>query len=359
MFRSKSQILLIIFLFTFGAYAQDKRFALVRKVQGLEQLPSVLARQLQTLSMMVVSKQPGYEILLSGADTPNGSLIEIVALESEVVLVGDSYRIEARLLDLKTKKLINKASRDDIREQDLIRLFQGALESLFLDNAEKDKAPTLQKSVEKKTLIPPKKFALKNQVNQPDQKTLDFKARVMSLKSQADTAIENKIIEKEKIAEAAKEEEKKKQQASIFEQKKKAQLVLEENLPDKIKPPKSPLDKSYLLFAGYESRIVQSEYLVGTDTKAQLLTLKATGNFPFETLDGKIAASADFAYSRGISVPIEIPSLYELGLYGTWLERSWNVSVGLNRSSSFFVNLPSPGEGLKSQAITTTLLQSF
>lgn len=355
MIKSKSYILVVIMLITFNVKAQEKKLALVRKVQGLEQLPSVLSRQLQTLTMMVVTKQPGYEILLSGNDTPTGSLVDIVALESEVVLVGDSYRVEARLLNLKTKKLINKASRENIREEDLVRLFQGALESLFLDNIQK--VPTLQKIVEKKPVFVPKIISIRNQVNPPDQKTLDFKQRVMSLKTEADTAIAKKIIEKEKIADAEKDAKKLMIANATSDQKKSSLNILAEEVQEQVKPPKIQLTKTYHVFAGYESRGILCDYLIGTDTRAQLLTIKANGNVPFEKFDGKIGATADVTYSRGISVPVVIPSLYEIGLYGSWLESSWNASVGLMRSSSFFVNLSSPGEGIKSQAITTTWLK--
>lgn len=336
--------------------ADEKRLALVRRIQGIEQLPASLSRQLQTLTLQVVTKQKDYELLLSGTDTPNASIVEMVAVESEVSRNGNTYRIEARLLDLKSKKLITKASRDDIREEDLIRLFQGALESLFVPDAEKekeakDKAPIPPKTVMEQPKIksPPPPPSM--QISQPDPPTLDFKQRVRDLQTAADKAIV-KSVEQKKAQEAAK----KNSPAVNMKPMARPAMTTEMEAPFKKEPPTKEFPQRMVLMAGYDIRDVKSEYYLITNTNAKLLTLKVSGDYPFSLLDGSIALGYDLAYSRAVSVPLEIPSPYQVGLYASWLGNFWSTSVGIKQDASFFTNLPGPGEGVQAQTITTNWL---
>ncbi|MCM2350064.1 MAG: hypothetical protein NDI69_08575 [Bacteriovoracaceae bacterium] len=344
--------LVLLPLLVFGA--DEKKLALVRRIQGLEQLPPHLSRQLQTLTLQVVTKQPDYELLLSGTDSPNASVVELVAVESEVAKQGDYYRIEARLLNLKTKKLITRAARDDIREEDLIRLFQGALESLFVPDIEKEaakeKPPVSPKEVSVPRQSPPPPSM---QVKQPDLPTLDFKQRVRDLQIAADKAIVKTVEQKKEQADSKKNSPTVSLQASRH-----AGITSEMEVPFKKEPAPKIYPQRMVLMAGYDSRQVESDYYLITTTKAQLLTLQFAGDYPFSLMDGRIATSYELAYSRAVSAPVEVPSLYQLGLYASWLGTHWSTSLGLKRDASFFVNLPAPGEGIQSQSITTTWLNA-
>ena len=180
-------ILVVLVLFSQSvAFGKVTRLALIRKVQGLEQIPQSLGNQLERLTMLVVSKQPDYELLLSGTDTPTASVIDMVAVESEVGRTKEGFRIEARLLDIRTKKLITKASHDNIREEHLVRMFQAALESLFIPD-EKNKPLEPDKVVAPKpktAVLPQEKINVPSttQVKEPEAPTLDFK-KIKSLKN--------------------------------------------------------------------------------------------------------------------------------------------------------------------------------
>lgn len=358
MVKRPGKILAVLLLFTcLTAGADDKRLALVRKIQGTEQLPDTLSRQLQSLTLQVVAKQKDYDLLLSGTDTPNASLVDMVAVESEIGRDGNYYSIEARLLDIKSKKLITKASRGQVREEDLLRLFQGALESLFL--------PDPDKTPEKKEVEPTPKAEniprqqQKNpptlQTNQPNLPSLDFKQRVKDLKSGTDNAIA-KLVEEKKQAEAAAKSQTKTNSSSI-QPKATVAALKSEKIVEKKEPTLKSYERQHVLSVGYDSRQVDSDYYISTATKAQLLTMKASGHIPIRLFDGKLAGSYDLSYSRALSVPVELPTVYQAGLSATWLGRFVKTSAGVLRDSSFFVNLPTPGEGLLPSSISSTWMR--
>jgi hypothetical protein len=347
-------ILLLLVSSSPHAFAQSKAFALIRKIQGVEELPSNVSRQLEKLTLQVVAKQPDYELLLSGNDTPTGSVVDMVAVESEVGRTKDQYRIETRLLDLKTKKLIRKASRDNIREEDLIRLFQGALESLFIADEKNPKAQEQKPETKVPPIVPPNQQpkTTTTQTNAPDNKSLDFRQRVLALQAGVDGEIAKTLEEKEQ-AQAGATKEAPKEQSPVMNVAATANASVAE-VPFKKPVFGKNYEKKHTLFFGYDTRQNESAYRIATSTKASLLTLKAQGHFPTSFLDGKTAYSYDFAYSKIMSSPLPFAAPYQLGVYGTLLTDSYIGSFGLLRDSSFFANVSSPGAGLTAQNITAT-----
>lgn len=341
----------------FEAFAASKKLALVRKIQGTEQLPPNLARQLQTTSLQVVSRQPDYEVLLSGADAPEDSVVSLFAIESEVGRSNNGYRIEARLIDVRTKKVMTKALREDVRLEDLSRLFRGALESLFIpDEKKSSNNQNPQDPVEKSENLSllQKQKKLQNKNNQANSKEIDFKKRIQDLQMEADVAIVEKTQEKANGTSTA------------------VQNKPQENSPAKegtaiISTAKNPAEDKpisrknyplrYEVGGGYDSRQVESTYLVGTLTKIQLLTVRGSGDYPISYFSGKMAVSGDLAFSRAFASPVALPTIYQIGLYGTFLQPRWKISLGFQRDASFFVNLPEPGAGLQSQSLVTTWIK--
>lgn len=352
---SKIALILLTFIVLSNAFAEGKPFALIRKIQGKEELPLNISRQLETLTLQVVAKQPDYELLLSGSDTPAGSVVEMVAIESEVGRAKDQYRIETRLLDLKSKKLIRKASRENIREEDLIRLFQGALESLFVEDIKNPKAPEEKPEIKAPPIIPPnqQKKPITTQMNAPDDKTLDFRQRVLALQAGVDKEIAKAVEEKEQAEAAAAAKEAPKENSPSI----KAPLPPNASVADV--PFKKPdfgknYEKKHTLYLGYDTRQNESSYYIATSTKVSLITFKAQGHIPTSFLDGKTAYSYDVAFSKILSSPLPYSAPYQVGAYGTYLGKNYVGSLGLLRDTTFFANLPSPGEGLKEQNMVAT-----
>lgn len=351
---SKIALILLTFLVLNHAFAEGKPFALIRKIQGKEELPLNLSRQLETLTLQIVAKQPDYELLLSGGDTPTGSVVEMVAIESEVGRTKDQYRIETRLLDLKSKKLIRKASRDNIREEDLVRLFQGALESLFIPDEKTLKAQEQKPDMKSPPVVPPnqEKKPITTQVNAPDNKTLDFRQRVLALQAGVDKEIAKTVEEKEQSQSSVTKDAPKEAAPSM-----KASLPATASVAEV--PFKKPdfgksYEKRHTIFLGYDTRQNESSYQIATSTKVSLLTVKAQGHLPTSFLDGRTAYSYDLGFSKILSAPLPYSSPYQIGAYGTYLGSNYIGSLGLLRDTTFFANLPGAGEGLKEQNLVAT-----
>lgn len=338
--------------------AQDRRLALARKVQGLELMPPAIARQMERLTLQVITKQKDLDLLLSGSDTPEGSTVDMVAIESEVAQSGDGYRIETRLLDLKSKKLLAKASRDQIREEDLIRLFQGALESLFLPEQEKEKelqskpstpAGVIEKAPAKKPL------PSTTQVTGPDKASVDFKQRVKELKQGVDDQIIKTAEVNASIADAKAKKKSPPATAQNLITSKPVNNAAESFFK---KPPPGKLYPRRLnILAGWDKREIESLALIGTRTSASMLTIKGSGHAPLSFFDGSTAISYDFAYSRPLSVPVEPPALYQVGVYASWLSTFWNISGGVYSDATFFVNVASPGQGNLPYSLTSNWMK--
>lgn len=331
-----------------SALAQQSKYALVRRIQGLELLHDPLPRQLQALTLKVITTKTDYDLLLSAQDTPTATSFKVVALETEVAKIKDRYRIEARLLDLKNQSIINKASMDNIREEDLVRLFQAALESLFI------KDPKVKETPEKTV-----SDNLKRNNDQPEithvkpqpSSSIDFRQRIMGIKADADDAIKNEIEENQKESESA--ENSKKAQSENGLNPMLPKIVSTEHMtPDPHKTGKS-FAKTYEISVGHESRQIKSNYLIGTLTKAQFLKVDAKGWFPMPFFEGNIKLQSGISYAHPITSEVEPPSIYSADLSAGWFESLGNVHFGMNYDSSFFVNLPSPGAGLQTETITS------
>ncbi|MGE3609948.1 MAG: hypothetical protein AB7I27_10215 [Bacteriovoracaceae bacterium] len=339
-------------IFSTLAFANDKSI-LIRKIQGSENLNQNLTRQLDRLNIQVASKQPELQLILSSEALPSSSIIEVYAIESEVTQNKYGYNFEARLIDIKRHKLIAKSSLQNIREEDLIRLYQSALESLFaskeyqkLTNPQSPKDPVAPPMVQR-----PKTSQIDTlQKNTPDENTIDFRKRVLELQSAVDKEIAQKreSEEKKKLAE-------KKGDPTSAPVSKKANEILEEEIEERALPIK-PYPRKYSLSLGWENRQLRSEDLVITSAKAELLRAKLKANLPLYQ-EGRLGLSSDLSVSRGLSVPAEIPMPWHIGGYGAWWSNNWSTFIGLHRDNSFFFNLPDPGQGIKTSSIITTWYQ--
>lgn len=350
----KILLILLTFFTLSDALAEGKAFALIRKIQGVEQLPPVLSRQLEKLTLQVIAKQADYQLLLSGEDTPTGSIVDMVAVESEVGrTTNNQFRIETRLLDLKSKKLIRKASQDNIREEDLVRLFQGALEALFITDEKSPKAPEVRPNTVPPKTTPPKQASpITTQTNAPDAPTLNFRERVLALKAGVDEEIAKTLEEKEQSQSDAQKEAPKENTAAKQVSLSMGKSVMED--PFKKRDSGKKYEKQHTLFLGYDTRQNESSYFIATSTKVSLLTLRAQGHLPTSFLDGRTAYSYDVGFSRILSSPLPYSSPYQIGAYGTYLGTNYIGSFGLLRDTTFFANLPGPGLGLKEQNLVAT-----
>lgn len=346
-------LILIMNLFALPVFAQDNQLAVIRKIQGVENLPSSLSRQLEKSTLQIIARQPGLELLLSGADIPSQSPVDAIAIESEIGKNSKGYRLETRLLDLKSKKLINKASLNNIREEDLLRMYESALQNLFLpyEKARQEKLKEEKPVQLNPPVVAPKSVPSTTQLNLPDAHSLDFKKRVRELKFGVDDQIV-KTVEQKELEEAKRRELKKLQETQSQFVKSSGGYLQKDLVPEQNKA-KLTYPSRHRFGIGYDMRSVQSiSDLIDTSINASLMTLSGTGHFPF-LWEGKLAGTYELSLSRAASAPAEVPMLYGGGAYLSYLRPLWEVSAGLFQDNTFFINLENQGQGLTPFTVTT------
>lgn len=336
-------ILAILFILNIPlSFSQsDVQYALIRDVRGLEVVPDQMKDRLRKLSMQVVLKQPGFQVLLSAEEIPSSSTVEIFAIESDIVKENDRYQIESKLLDLKKKTLVRKATVKNIRESDLLRLFQASIEAIFKPKkeVETEKVPEEKKEVTKKTTPPPATVITSAKPN-----AIDFKERINSIKIDVDRQVV-------KAAEAKKEEPKdelQKKNPNLNPQDRSSSNMVAAELPSPEKKPESYKGKSsYDLMFGWDKRVLLSDYFISTRTNTEMFTIKLSSHTTTRFFSERLAWSWDGAFTKLISGKIDPPNLYQAGLYLTWLDNWGYLSLGGMRDRSFYSNLSSPGQGLQ------------
>lgn len=341
--------LLILFLISFTTLAGEFPYVLVRHIQGSERLPPELAKLMEKTALQVVMKQPDLEILLSGSDTPTSAVVEIIAVESEVQKNPNGYRIEARLIDLRTKKLINKIDHDAIREEDLLRLFQSGIETLFVpwQAARKPKLPEPREKVAPPSAPKAQPKTTTFRKKNPPPESIDFRKIVQGLKSDVD----EKIVEVVETKEDDKKKDEKKENTPPVTLPK---VVSEEEIPEEKPSFIEKYDWWHRLSLGFDDRSINSEGLVSTTTRASFLTVSGVGYVPMVTFRGKLAVGYELGVSRALSAPEETPPLYKAGAFLTYPAQTWIASLGVIRDVSFFMNLPEPGGDIHPYALNMT-----
>jgi len=350
---AKFLVFSITFFLSISTFAQGNPFLLVRKIQGIEQLSPILHRQLQRTSLQILTKQSGYDLLISAQDLPESSVTPVFAVESQINKEGSRYSVEARLLDIKSKKIVTKAVRTEIREEDLVRLYQAALESLFIPDKIPDNIPPEKDPLENRPL-PPKNKKQAVFINPPRKDAIDLQRIIRSLKIDADKAIsEVKDANKNDAAEKDPPPAPVRVNPSILSSAKQSSL---KNLD-----PDSNKSKSYAnrhnIQAGFQSRKVTSDALINTTTSIQALTLNGVGHLPLSYFNGKIAIAYDVNLSSAVSSDVEVPMLYSIAPGISWLSSKGSLGLFYAYESNFFSNVESPGQGLDTYSINPTHLK--
>ena len=348
-------ILLISLFLNLGHVHAEPAFALIRPIKGQESLPPHVLRQLKRISLQVASKQKGLQLLLSGDDPPTGSTLEVLALESEVIKVNGTYTIEARLVDIREKKIRSTTRRENIPEEYLIRLYQGALEAVFLPVKDADEEDEEKEGKKPELKVPPPptvKDSIKpttTQTRSQNESEVDFKKRLKDLKKEVDDKIAKAKEQNDAAAQAANNNTPPKSNSVGGMNAMDPIQTIEEKFPE---PPKGITHvKRYVIDLGWERRSLTSLDLVETAASAELLTLRGRAHVPFFFNSGRLAWSSEGAVSRPLSVPADISTPYQIGTGLSLLNKSSFLTLGVIRDSSFFFNLPVAGEGLQTSIV--------
>ncbi len=345
----------LYFLSISFTWSQENKLAIIRKIQGGEKISPLIMKQLEKISLQVVARQPQIELLLSPNDIPENTLLDIIAIESDITKETTGYRIESKLIDVRTKKLINSANLKNIREDDIQRLFESALQSLFepwIKSLKKKESEKPIKSANTHNSV--KKKNAKVVINQQqDAASIDFKQRVKDLKMGVDEKIDELHQEKKDENENRKNE----QSSNLTQIASLKDSEVQSNLSMNGAPKEIEFESKHKLNFTYDHRSIQSLSLISTTTTSTLLNLNASGNQPIGLFNGIMGLSYEVSYARPISAPAEINNPYKIGFFGTYLGNKKDVSIGYVRESLFFINLPAPGAGLESEDVVINWLE--
>lgn len=143
--------------------------------------------QTSKIILKASTKVRGYQIVLGNFDPAKKTKILIHVVDVEVVADNKgSYSITARLFDEKTKKLINKVEAILVEKNSYFRELEKLMNALFLP-------VKLEVFTREPEPVEPKKKLKKNKLvvvpSAGEEANLDFKKRIMSLKSGVDSRI--------------------------------------------------------------------------------------------------------------------------------------------------------------------------
>lgn len=349
------KILLVLCLLPNLVWSQENKLAIIRKIQGGENISPYLMKQLEKIAVQVVARQPNIELMLSPTQIPDNTFLNLVAVESDISKQKTGYSIHSKLIDIRTKKLINSAILKDIREEDLQRLFESALQSLFdpWNKEFKKKDPLAPKKTENVIQIEKKKNSKIVFNQQQDAASIDFKKRVKELKMGVDEKIDEINLEQKEINKNENAESSTKPINNFAEAENLAEVEIKQAAAKK----EIAFEFKHKIRFGYDSRSIQALSLISTTTTSTLLNLNATGIQPLSIFKGVLGVSYEVSYARPISVPAEISSPYKLGIFATYMPHFGDLSLGFVRESMFFINLPFPGAGLKGENVNVNWLE--
>ncbi len=128
-------------VFSFEAQSQTKddiKFIMIRQFKGQDQLGQSLSSALNKTVMKYLASLKGYELLLNSSTPPEQTTLNIFAVEGIVARENNTLNFTLDLFDIKKKVIVRTVKKTEIREEDFIRLIQGALEALFIPLKEQD-----------------------------------------------------------------------------------------------------------------------------------------------------------------------------------------------------------------------------
>ena len=298
------------------------------------------------------TKVRGYQIIIGEFDPVIKAKFQVHVVEVEVMMNANSnYTMSARLFDEKTKKLINKVTFENVEKLSYFRELERMMNELFLPvNLEVEK--------ESKKVKNPKKTSKARGPTPPteaDTSNLNFKERIMSLKSGVDATLKN-LADATKIEKA----EDKPTDGSGKAQEQKPAMVAQSNrvesdfMMDKI-PPKNPsfpntkpVHKIGLMVKNYATN--SKDGIIDLDTKLVYFGMAYRYQKPIAYgSDEFIQATAEIGRVQSKSDQNFPPYLHLASAYGH-LFRKYGTFLrgGVDADTLNFTNLPVIGGGLQS-----------
>ncbi len=332
----------------------EKKFIMIRQFKGQDQLSRSLSSSLNKTVVKYLASLPGYQLLLNNSSPPVETLLTIYAIEGIIEREGNTLSFTFDLLDLKKKVLFKTVKKSEIREEDFIRLVQGALEALFI--ALKNKNDEEFEELSKKTTTKSGSDSNDTSVvtNSPNNTAIDFKQRIKGLQEGADTAITKKQQSDSNTDDSLSQNNS--ASSSTGGSFLSSTEMDQDSKKDKIISRVIKRDFNVEVF--YEKRNINTKSYIQTISDLNILHLQSTGTlWHNEVKDFFIKMNVDLG--KPLAAELPAPNLFSYGLLSSYQIKSHFVGLGIKKEDLLFFNIPEPGGGLNSGTIQTTWAQAL
>lgn len=328
---------------------EDIKFIMIRQFKGQDQLGRSLSSALNKTVMKYLASLKGYELLLNSSSPPEQTTMNIFAVEGLVARENNSLNFTLDLFDIKKKVIVRTVKKTEIREEDFIRLIQGALEALFIPLKEQESESKIQKKVtqdEKDINEPP---IITNMAN---SSAIDFKQRIKGLQEGADQAITKKQTSNSESDET-KSENKVSSNSSSGNLFSKSEIEFNQKSE---KTTSRVIKRDFNLELYYEKRSIDTTSYIQTISQLNILHLQTNANVWHD--ENKLLY-LKFLVGAGKPLASELPApnLFNLGIQTAVHFSGNSIALGIKREDLLFFNIDEPGAGLKSGTIQANWAQ--
>jgi|GEM_PF-2819247 hypothetical protein len=342
---------LIFSQLTFGQGVSEKKYIIIRQFKGQDKISRPLSNSLNKTVLKFLASLPEYELLLNSAAPPEQTLINIFAVEGVIEQIDNKLSFTLDLLDTKKRLVIKTVKKNEIREEDFIRLIQGGLEALFINlKEENEKAQKL----EKKTSNSSDKEIDTISTNTANASAINFKDRIKGLQEGADSAISKKRLDSHSTEENTNQNNNSGASSS-------GMLMSSSDLDQNDKNDKTIpriYKRNFNVEVIYEKRNIDTNSYIKTISDLNFLQLRSSGDI-WHT-ENKIFY---LKYQGGISKPLAselpAPNLFQYGFTSSFKMKEHSIDIGLKKEDVLFFNITEPGGGLTSGTIQATWAQAL
>lgn len=345
------KLLFILYLLLNSAWAQENE-DLVSLIIATPKFPQGMLENERNQSAKIIlkgtTKVPGYQIVIGNFDPSKKAKVKVHVVEVEIERVAEGIlKLTAKLFDEKSKKLINKVVRERVEKIAYFRELEKLMNELFLP-VEQERANDPDKREEKKK-IPAAR--LNSPPSESEVANLDFKQRIISLKTGVDIKIKD-IKEKKEEKGPSKNVAAKDNNPEKPAQTSANAQILEAEIPEK-PPLKHPAfdNKKTIHKVGVLTKNVttnSTDQIIDLDTKLQYVGVAYTYQKPVvKGRDHFYQGELELAQIQNKDVDFP-PYLRLFGGYG-YLFRGAGLffRIGAELDTLSFSNLPEIGEGLQ------------
>ncbi len=348
----KKFLFILLILIQFGAWAETSQdeipYLFIPPVIAPKEFSDFEKQQINKLVVKGSARQTTYQVMIGKPDVSKRFKWQLHQINVSVQKKDSEFIVLAQLQDARKLLVINSIQEEHIPELELYRRIEEIIDRLFLP---------VEKNLE--TEIRPKPPKVKSetivQATEAAQANINFRERIMSLKTDVNTAISKAVaVNEKKIIDPPKDGQDLNVIKKNNENKNNNDLGLQmgqglEALPIKPKAP-LPIDIGHSLRAGYYTFNTNSkDNLVDTDSHPKYLLI----DYEYARAwfhQSHFYHHVNLRYGKTLNkeekefAPYTGAALYE----GYFVESlGWLPKLGLEMDTISFKNLPQVGQGLK------------